>query len=70
MGVQVSAWLCRIAVLYEVIAMAVVLLNEFGFSGEIFYLNQYFPVHHAPISRGNKAGLLDLDHSQINNLWE
>lgn len=38
MGVQVSALLKqRTAALYEVIAMAVVLLNEFGFSGEIFF---------------------------------
>lgn len=48
--------------------MATVLLNDFFLSKEIFYLNQYSPAHHAPIPRGNKAGLLDLDHSQINNL--
>lgn len=57
------------AALYEVTAVAAVLLNDFFFSGEVFYLNQYSPAHHAPIPRGNKAGgLLDLDHSKINNL--
>lgn len=50
------------------IAVAAVLLNDFFFSGEVFYLNQYSPAHLAPIPRGNKAGLLDLDHSKIHNL--